>query len=106
MTTSKNGGNNPPAYYETSNTLRFYPKNQIVIQTLTGYSISSVDVEIGSNKTLTASDLHSSSGTSQTTDDGVKFTNIGAGTFTLTVDPDKPSGNLGIASLTIVIATA
>ncbi len=103
LTPNQAGGSNPPRFYETSNTLRIYYKNTVVIQAGTGYTISNVEITIGSSKTLSNTDMSASSGNVAATETGTTISNVNASSLTLTIGPNASGGNLGFSEVVVTV---
>ena len=105
ITCEKGNGGNNPKYYESSDTLRFYAKNTLEVNTITGYDISSVVLNIGSHKTMTgvASDFSVSKGSLVSENGVVTISNINAGSTLITFGHNASGGNIGLSSVVVTL---
>ena len=105
ITCEKGNGGNNPKYYENGDTLRFYAKNTLEVNAITGYDISSVVLNIGSHKTMTgaASDFSVSKGSLVSENGVVTISNINAGSTLITFGPNASGGNIGLSSVVVTL---
>ena len=101
--------NNAPKYYDNGNALRVYFKNTLTLQAASGCEIVSATVSIGSVNKITVNDLSANAGSVSLSGSNAPavatISGVNASSLTITVAPEGTKGNLGITSVSVVIAS-
>ena len=107
LTVSKGTANNPPAYYDNGQTLRFYAGSTITITSVTDYEIRDVELTIGpsNNKAWTNEDslYDVTAGTLSATESETTVTTVEADTLTITLGVGKSGGNIAFSAITVTV---